>query len=255
MENSGELKEVWFLGCGNTSALAFEWLRCSEADAKFLVCSPPDGRLAAAARESGVRWVDAYDPKWPASFQGVPSILISFLMPHHIPQSVLCQSPYGGLNFHPAPLPSYRGVNCATFAILNNELTFGVTCHYMAERFDDGPILAVRNVDIMKSDTALSLETRSKVALLELFRTVVATRAWKTYPYEVCPHPPRGTLYTTEMFASMARIENLRDADLDRRVRAFWNPPWSAAYIEEADRRYFLCPGGELRFLRRNGIR
>ncbi|MFC1606860.1 formyltransferase family protein [Candidatus Latescibacterota bacterium] len=250
MQTSGKLREVWFFGEGKTSALAFEWLRRSEPEAEFLVCSPQSGRLAEVARESGLPWIDAEAPHWSESFRGTPSILISFLMPRHIPQYLLSQSPKGGLNFHPAPLPFYRGVNCATFAILNNESLFGVTCHYMTERYDDGPILASRNVEIGEDDTALSLETKSKAALLDLFCTVMATYMWEASPYEVCPHPPKGTLYTTKMFERMARVQSLQGLQLDRHVRAFWNPPRSASFIEKDGKRHFLCPGDEYQFLK-----
>ncbi|OJJ19312.1 hypothetical protein BKI52_21100 [marine bacterium AO1-C] len=45
------------------------------------------------------------------------------------------------INLHMAPLPEYRGCNQFSFAIINNDKTFGTTIHQIAEGIDNGPIL------------------------------------------------------------------------------------------------------------------
>jgi methionyl-tRNA formyltransferase len=240
------LKEIWFFGAGKTATQAFRWLRQAEPGTRLHVCSPAADHLGIAARESGVRWSDADVSHWWNEFVGSPGIVISFLMPRHIPVSLLAHSRSGGLNFHPAPLPRYRGINCATFALLAREPTFGVTCHYMTERFDDGPLMAVRPLAVLDEDTAFSLEARSKKALLQLFIDVVTDRLWQTHPPDVCERPSPGTLYTKRMFDGLARVAGLGTPDLDRRVRAFWNPPRSAAYVERGGKKYLLAPGDQL---------
>lgn len=243
-KHKNEIRELWFFGAGNTAMRAFLWLRKHEPGIDLLVCSPAGERLAAAAQSSGVRWTSLNDPAW-RSLEGTPTILVSFLFPYHVPSPLISKSQYGGVNFHPAPLPSYRGVRCATFAILNNAPMFGVTCHYMTDRFDDGPILAAQSLPLLSNDTAYSLEKRCKDALLKLFARVFSNRTWESSPPEVCEHLPPGILYTQEMFDRMARIEDIDTCDLDLHSRAFWNPPHSAAYFERGHRRYFIVPQDE----------
>jgi methionyl-tRNA formyltransferase len=242
-QHKSALREVWFFGDGRTATTAFRWLQEHAPEAAVVVCSASGGPLAAAATRSGAKWVNVDGTSW-RSLEGHPSIVISFLFPWRVPRSVLDQCPYGGVNFHPGPLPSYRGVCCATFAILNGEQQFGVTCHYMSERFDDGPILGIRPVLVMPSDTAWSLEKRSKEALLGLFVDTCTERAWEKLPPGKCEQPKAGMLYTKRMFDRMARIDDMAACDLDRHTRAFWNPPRSASYIERDGRCYHVMPQG-----------
>lgn len=239
----GPLKEVWFFGGGHTATRALCWLRDHAPEASMVVCSPSGGPLASAATRSGAKWFSLDDDRW-VSLKGRPSIVISFLFPRRIPRSVLEQSLHGGVNFHPGPLPSYRGVYCATFAILNGEKQFGVTCHYMSERLDDGPILGIRPVPIMPRDTAQSLEERSKEALLNLLFDTFTERAWEKLPPSECEQPAAGMLWTKRMFENMAFIDDMGACDLDLHARAFWNPPRSASYIERDGRRYYIIPHG-----------
>jgi methionyl-tRNA formyltransferase len=115
----------------------------------------------------------------------------------------------------------------------------------MTEQFDDGPILATSPVEVDASDTAMSLESKSKRALLGLFRSVVGKRAWETNPASCCPHPRAGRLHTADQFAALAQIDSLDDPLIDRRIRAFWNPPRSAAWIDVKGKRYSLCPSDQ----------
>jgi len=241
---SSNLQEVWFWGAGNTASKAFTWLQAQKPEINLLVCSPKDDSLANVAQRCGVRWISIDEPLG-KKLKGYPLIIISFLLPCKIPLSLISQSKYGGINFHPAPLPSYRGVRCATFAILNKEQMFGVTCHYMTKRFDDGPILGSQFVPIMSNDTAHSLETRSKVALLELFIDIFSRRKWEISPPDTCVHPPPGKLYTQHMFNIMACIENTEKCKWELYTRAFWNPPYSAAYINCGHKKYFRTPCGK----------
>src|SRR5688500_1816660 len=59
---------------------------------------------------------------------------ISFLYPHKVPKEHL--DGHTWINFHPAPLPLYRGRNVAYHAIMNGTGSFGGTIHYMDENFD-----------------------------------------------------------------------------------------------------------------------
>lgn len=107
---------------------------------------------------------------------------ISFLYPHMVPsKQVNCHT---WINFHPGPLPEYRGRNIAYYAIMNGEQEFGASLHYMNEYFDTGPIIEVARFPIEASYTAGDLVKISHNLLASLFK--------KWLPAFIIGRPPEG---------------------------------------------------------------
>ena len=52
------------------------------------------------------------------------------------------------LNFHPAPLPEYRGTGVTAWGMMNSERYWGVTCHFLNEAFDSGDVIEVDYFEI-----------------------------------------------------------------------------------------------------------
>ena len=77
---------------------------------------------------------------------------ISFMYQHRVPKEQIEHRPW--INFHPAPLPDYKGRNLCYHAILNGETEFGATIHYMDENFDTGDIIEVSKFKILSHNTA-----------------------------------------------------------------------------------------------------
>ena len=77
---------------------------------------------------------------------------ISFMYQHKVPAKEV--NSHTWFNFHPAPLPEYKGRNLCYHAIMNGETEFGATLHYMDENFDTGEIIRVDWFKILSSDTA-----------------------------------------------------------------------------------------------------
>lgn len=93
---------------------------------------------------------------------------ISFLYTHRIPSSEF-KTPYKWVNFHPGPLPEYRGRNIAYHAIMQKSPHFGSTIHYMDVDFDTGEIIDVIRFPIESGHTAGDLVALSYKALADLF--------------------------------------------------------------------------------------
>lgn len=109
-----------------------------------------------------------------ASWLGVP--LISEVEPADAVFSVLYprRLPEGCINFHPAPLPGYRGFAPYTFGILNRETKWGVTAHYTDDGIDTGDIIMRQEFDIDPDmETAESLRRKSHMHLYFLFEKVL----------------------------------------------------------------------------------
>jgi methionyl-tRNA formyltransferase len=74
---------------------------------------------------------------------------------HKVPAKEVKSHPW--FNFHPAPLPEYKGRDLCYHAIMNGEREFGATVHYMDEGFDTGDIIEVGRFPMFPWDTAESL--------------------------------------------------------------------------------------------------
>jgi methionyl-tRNA formyltransferase len=164
-------------------------------------------------------------------------LVISFLYPRLIREPVLSLGRIGCLNFHPAPLPDFRGVGGYNVAILEGVHEWGVSCHFVDEHFDTGDLVEVERFPIdPDGHTALSLDLESGQRLVGLFGRVM-TRALAG---EEVPRAPQGE----GRYVSRDEFERLRVVqpgdDLDRKLRAFWYPPYRGAVLEVDGRRLTL---------------
>jgi methionyl-tRNA formyltransferase len=171
------------------------------------------------------------DPELGKKIENV-DLVISYLYWRRIKEPLLGRPLRGAVNFHPAPLPDYRGVGGYNFAILNGERRYGVSAHYIDSTIDTGELIARRDFPIdAEQETAYSLYQKSQRALLELFFELI--------PLFETGRPPgtpqgAGRYYTREEFEAAKEIPPGSDpAEIDRRARAFWFPPYSGAYFAD----------------------
>lgn len=99
---------------------------------------------------------------------------ISYCYPRKISNTLLTIPKNGFVNYHPGPLPKYKGPNEYENAIKNKEVNWGVTVHYMNEEYDSGEIILVKEFNLQKPPTEISeLATISHDFLFELFKETV----------------------------------------------------------------------------------
>ena len=67
----------------------------------------------------------------------------------------------GTVNVHPSLLPQYRGPNPYLQTILHGEKKSGVTFHLMTEKYDAGPVLAQKEIEILQGDTGKELKNKT----------------------------------------------------------------------------------------------
>lgn len=156
------------------------------------------------------------------------------------------------VNFHAAPLPDYRGVFAYNFAILNGEKEFGVTAHVLGPEFDAGDIIEVDRFPVDCSRCSVSeLVEASEVRLLALSKKVYQRFLSGE---EIRATPQRrgaGHYYSRKDFERAKRISPAdSDGEVERRVRAFWFPPYEGAYVEVEGRRYCVVTEEVLHGLR-----
>jgi methionyl-tRNA formyltransferase len=239
---------VVFMGKSKRSAVrALDWLVERGVELPAVVAPEPEPdlhdsqRLDLAARRHGLPLVteaELYD----APPDGV-DLVVSFLFWNLIREPLLSLGSIGCLNFHPAPLPDYRGVGGYNVAILDGLERWGVSCHFVDEHLDTGDVVGVRRFDIDRdAETAFSLDVKSQDHMIELFRDVVG----RALDGAELPREPQGE----GRYVSRAEFDELRTVrpgdDLSRKLRAFWYPPWPGAVIEVDGRRLTLVDEGLL---------
>ena len=230
------------MGKSKRSAVrALDWLVAREVEVVAVVApedepeAHPDQRLDLAAGRLELPLVteaDLYaDP--PADVD----VVISFLFWKLIREPLISLGRIGCLNFHPAPLPDFRGVGGYNVAILEGLSSWGVSCHFVDERFDTGDVVEVARFPVdPHAETAFSLDLESQEHLLGLFERVLG----RALDGEQLARAPQ----SDDRYVSRAEFEDLRVVrpgdDLDRKLRAFWYPPWPGAVVEVDGRRLTL---------------
>ncbi|CVH80056.1 Methionyl-tRNA formyltransferase [Coriobacteriaceae bacterium CHKCI002] len=145
------------------------------------------------------------------------------------------------VNFHGAPLPDYRGVFAYNFAILNGDAEFGVTAHLMSGSFDTGDIVETDRFPYdCANGSVAELVALSEERMLTLFKRVRG-RLERDGRLEVAPQDlSLGCYYSRDDFEAAKRIPaNASAEEVERRIRAFWYPPYEGAYVEVGGERFY----------------
>ncbi|MFT4850995.1 MAG: methionyl-tRNA formyltransferase [Sediminicola sp.] len=142
------------------------------------------------------------------------------------------------INFHPAPLPEYKGTAGYNLAILEGLNEWSMTAHYVDEEIDTGNIIQLETFPICeKTETALSLEKKSQVKLFSLFVDVITDVLKRKAILNSTPNS--GGRYVSR--CEMEAMKEVKEGDdIARKIRAFWFPPYDGAYIKINDVKYTL---------------
>jgi methionyl-tRNA formyltransferase len=233
---------VVFLGKSKRSVVrALDVLVERGAEAVAVVAPGPDRwtreaqRLDLAAQRHGLPLVSEADLY--AAPPDRVDLVVSFLYPSLIREPLLSLGRIGCLNFHPAPLPDFRGLGGYNVALLEGIREWGVSCHFVDEHFDTGDIVEVERFAIdPDAHTAFSLDLESGRRLVALFgRVLDRAMAGEELPRE----PQGGGRYVSREEFEALRVVRPGD-DLERKLRAFWYPPYPGAVLEIDGRRLTL---------------
>jgi methionyl-tRNA formyltransferase len=235
-----------------SAARALEWLAVEGVEVVAVVAGEPDEytrdeqRVDLVAERHGLRLVS--DEELYAAPPDDVDLVISFLFWKRIREPLLSLGRSGCLNFHPAPLPDMRGVGGYNVAVLEGLNEWGVSCHFVDADLDTGDIVEVQRFPIdPATSTALSVDVDSQEHLYELFQRVMR----RALAGEELPRTPQGEgrYVSREEFEAMRRVRP--GDDLDRKLRAFWYPPYAGAVVEVDGRELTLVDEGLLAELAR----
>ena len=153
----------------------------------------------------------------------------------------------GCINFHPGPLPEARGSGYHA-AILNDWRYWGVTAHYMDETFDTGDIICCEKFPLPKDIVNRELVHLAHMKTFELFKKIV-TRILNGDIPKSTPQAA-GTYYGLKDLERGKYIGEHESAEtIERKIRAYWNPPYSGAKIILDGHEYTLINDQILRYI------
>lgn len=160
--------------------------------------------------------------------------IFSFYYQKIIEKEILDFPINGCVNFHPAPLPRYRGVGNYSLCILEELDFWGVSAHFMDEKIDNGAIISTLEFKIEKSiENYRSLEIKTRIYMLKLFEEVLDFFITGN-PIENKENSFSGEIsYLSKAKIKKEKLISLENEliDLDKKVRAYWSPPNHGASI------------------------
>jgi len=203
-----------------TSQLVYQWCKDSGRFSKICLVSNDDFHASAISEEQFIGRITRNAFK--------PDLVVSFLYPKIIKEPILSCAALGCINFHPAPLPEYKGVAPYTRGILNGTRSWGVSAHYIDSGIDTGDLIKVNEFDISHQETAYSLASRSHYELFNIFKEVM--NMFKIGDVSRITQSG-GTYFSMKDFESLREIKNTDNRLIvERKTRAFWHPPHEGAF-------------------------
>ncbi len=144
----------------------------------------------------------------------------------------------GSINFHPGPLPEARGSGYH-IAILENWGYWGVAAHFMDKEFDTGAIIECRRFPIEDEIINKDLVQIAHEQLFLLFKDIVNEISEnKIISAELQEDGRYFSLKDLEERKQVCEKESIEE--IDRKIRAFWNPPYNGAQIEIKGKKYTI---------------
>lgn len=144
------------------------------------------------------------------------------------------------INFHPGLLPEYKGCFSTSWSIINDERFCGYSFHLINEKFDDGKIIFRKELPILQSDNAFTLNYR------------IINDAMAELPIIIAhlEELPRRTNVGGVYYPNKLPYEGRVDADWDsaqrlRFIKALYFPPHDGAYEYVDGQKRFLEIGNE----------
>lgn len=147
------------------------------------------------------------------------------------------------INFHAAILPDYKGLYTYNHGLFNGEKEWGVSVHYINEKFDEGKIIQIKKFSINPDKiTVKELERKTQKIAYEL--TIEIVEKWeKEGPLPSRAQEGKGIYYSKEDFEKAKKVKITDGADLvKKKIHAFWCPPYEGAYIEIGGEHFQLLP-------------
>lgn len=151
-----------------------------------------------------------------------------------INHDVIKRFPRGIINSHFSLLPRWRGADPISFSILNGDPETGVSLMIIADRLDEGELIAQRSLPIDLTTTTPSL-TQQLISLSHelLVETIPLYSEGKIHPYPQSNETPS---YSHKLSKSDGIIDwNNQAVQIERQIRAYLGWPRSQTRLNDIE--------------------
>ncbi len=152
-------KNLCGVGIGKGSEMIIDALERESDDNDIAFKSFPNKESISQMRE----WIDNVKPDY----------IFSIAFPFLLPSDVLNYGNEKFINFHPGPLPQYRGVMPIFEVLKNQEAETAISAHFMNSKFDEGNIIFNDPIKIEDGDTYGKLTSKLSNRMAQVTLNVV----------------------------------------------------------------------------------
>lgn len=236
-------KKILFFGSGPVAAASLELLaRDFTVEAVITKPQPPHHKqpfpVLTLAQKLGIKVLTASTTQEVSElFVGQPfESQLGVIIDHGIilAPDVIKYFPHGIVNSHFSLLPLWKGADPITFSILNGDTETGVSLMVIAEKLDEGLLIAQERMPIPENITTPDLTTRLITASHDLLvKTLPAYVDGHIQPY---PQPDIKPTFSRKLTKADGIIDWSKPAiQLEREVRAYAGWPRSRTTIGTTD--------------------
>lgn len=168
-----------------------------------------------------------------------PRFLISYSTSVIVPGNYLNNPGQVSVNIH-AGSPEYPGRDPHHFAKYEDARVYGATLHYMTEKVDDGQIIDVELFDTGEFMTPVDLLQRADECAWRLMkRLLILIREGQPFP--ISKFTWSSVKRSRKDFHALCKIDpDIGTDELERRIRAFYNPDFHNLYTEIKGRKFYF---------------
>ncbi len=172
-------------------------------------------------------------------------LLISACYGQKIPLKTILDARWGGLNVHPSLLPRWRGADPVPWAIVSGDHQTGISIVTLAEKFDQGRLIAQEKIPITAGDWSDPLRTKLFASganlLVALLPDYLAGKS-KGKPQSITPTPYARRLTRQDGFEPWDKIIGAAGSPARRiecKLRGFfpWPGLWTLIKIKNEQKR------------------
>ena len=171
-------------------------------------------------------------------------LIISYGWGKKITQKLIDTARIGCINFHPAPLPDWRGMGGVfNYALYENLTDWGCSAHFVDATFDTGDIIKTIKFSIQGVDTIYSLTKLSHKYMLSLLEDVIGVVLQNKSTPELIPRVKQGKgRYISKKDLDLLREIKLDDSsqEIDNKIRSCFCPPHHGAFITLKGKQYSI---------------
>lgn len=246
---TGRKLRIAFMGTPDFALPVLDTIRRNGHEIACVYTQPPrpKGRGGALAKSPVHEWADAKGiaVRTPENFKNPEDIgafraleLDAAVVAAYgmlLPQDILDAPKHGCINIHPSLLPRWRGPSPVQFAILKGDQKTGVSIMSLVRKMDAGPVIAVRETEILPRETYAELNLRLWALGTEMIAETL-DRLAEEGALNAVPQAEDGVTFSKIFEKADGRIDWTQDAArIDRRIRAL--NPWPGVWTESGGKR------------------